>query len=665
LEWLKGSVNHQSISDLVGNWASGLFQMKAFPHLKDEISIALEELIKTLPLGGFCIFAIEMYQDVKSGKFNSLRCLQRAVFHCIWELVPFNIIFKLLTLPLRLVIHYYWNKIASINPELVIYNPMLSEKLSQVSDVPYSLSLNGTSYPRYFAQCPVEIQYYKEVHQTLKNYAEVQVNPMRLMSTAVHYHNAQAGGVFVGKSTRNFLYAFQERNCKPYPKERLSQKTKIAFELAGEKLLELLTPHYQKVSFEEWSAKSDKKTMYENAMKALEGNWNNIKYGWSVQLKTNELTFKSKPRTIFAADNSYVVVAGPMVYSLQLAMKYGPLSGRVDLKDVFGLSRSLYILYASVGAPEIEEFFTRAASDPEAFYFAIVGDDSSGVMKHTVLSADMTAFDCSQHQWYHEHWFRNFLPNHLYPDEFDVYLKQYHAKEYTRVVESDEVIELPKRNGLRTGCLETSVSNTLLMATSIGCALKASLANNWPDSIVQYLQDECGFQPKSNVTSLCNGFEFLKRGWIETSEHGVVCVPLLSNFCKLGKSEKSLASLVPGSWWKSDAQMSIDFDLMMLNSMFKFGNNPFTDEIFLFLRKNAWVGEELEYKDVDWMYKLQGKSDKSVTEHDILSFWCARYEITAEDIKDACLDICASLYWRPRIYNNATLSRALDVDYGR
>jgi hypothetical protein len=657
-------------------------QLKMFPKLEDKMSIYLEEVIKTLPFGGLFVSLVEIKRDVDEGNFNWLKAVTRIGFHCIWELLPTWFLLKLILLPIRILIHVKANNyLKDLDqkhtkrvklPETVRLGPILTVQSEDRYDTP----VQDFTMPRYVTT--VEPTIFKEIPPPIwecYEFAKTNLpdpNPYFI-------GNSHDGGSYPAKSTVNFVRAIEDRGYQPLPKKDLDNKFKIVFDETMQRLSKKMT--YKQIDFEEWAQKSDKYHFYKHFYEKVGMDYDKIVFKWELQLKLNEMLFKEKPRIIHATDPTYTVIVGPMMASIQDALKdkgYGVFNGYTDLKDVFGLDKPFYVLYASCHTNIVEEFFTRSLEDPNAYFLAVVGDDTALTHLTKVLAMDMSRFDSTQNAWYHQSFARHMFPSHtdengertaFYPMAERAYRTQQNAPTtYTppeaKTGNRPKSQNVPPVNGLKTGCMETSISNTVLMTISVALALLHGGNKSFTKVIPQYLQEVCGFLPKSNISTLKEGFEFLKKGWI-VSHNKVKCIPLLSNFGKLGKSEKDFRTIVPNGKYKSMAQASVDFDYGMINSMFERNSFPMMIDLFTYYEKEITVSRSFQVLDPDHAYKFTHKGASMVTDDEVLDYWTRRYEITPDDVYTVFEDLKKNCHDRPRRYKNLTLSRALDVDYGR
>lgn len=648
----------------------GSFPFHAFPALKVEYSVILEELIKTIPGGGIWVAAKEIQADLRNGSFTFPKMLKRLAFHNFHELVPFKTIYRIVSFPIRVFLHYKYNKLVQekLIPEVKFSDIWPEEdskgKLDRFAEINISVPLTVMEVERFITTQDVEIHKEVQLPKMLYQYAEQALYSRSGKDSYTYAMNKFAVGTgFPAKNSWNLLQFMKKRQYQGLPRQKeLNIHVKADYQFVQKKLLQAMPRKF--VSYTDWSSKSDKKHLYDNAMKQINGNYHNVKYGWELQIKTNELLPKDMGRTYYSTDPTYTVMTGPMIYELQTAMKNSLFSGFVDWGSIFDTGFRFYVLYASTGAPEIEDFFSRALADPDAFYLAVVGDDSSGIVQLYVLSMDMSRFDSTQNSFFQD-WFKGWLNKEQYEGEYKVYLKQQDAPIKARIPECNRYVDLPHVPGLKTGCMETSVSNTLLMSVTIFIALwRKSEEQPWNEAILDFTENEAGFLPKQNFSKLEDGFEFLKKGWIVTRTDGppkIACVPLLSNFSKLGKCEKHPKHIIPFGFLKSDMQLSIDFDYMMLNSMFTKDSNFFVHQLFTEYEKRIMVSKSAVFEDDP--YKLNAKGAHKVSRLELLRFWFERYQIDQGHLNNLLSDL---LNWdRPRIMTSDVMLKIVDVDYGR
>lgn len=661
--------------------------MKAFPQISDNYSILLEELIKTIPFGDFAITLIELRDDFLNMKFDYKKMITRFVFHCCWSLLPGGILTKLITLPLRLAAHYAWNKLAKYLKTKNETNNIsktvetLDERMNRDKLEDNTTEINtDPKMPRF--QSAVETEHRVDLGEDFRNALEF-ATTWPTDTSAWYIGNSHIAGSFPAKTTVNFHRAVQERCYQEQPKKALSEmyKKKLtrAYGAFGMKM------NYKEVKFEEWAKGKDKEKLYKATHERLQKEKTELIYSWNLMLKTNELIFKEKARVIHAMDDTVTVTLGPMMESIAQALKNpddGLMNGETNLQHLFGLDRPLYALYASVHSHKIEEFCTRSLTDSDSYYLAIVGDDSVLLFRGRVLSMDMSRFDSTQNPLY-AFLFKEFiLPHKLYEKESKVYNTQQDAPTYYEFPENKgnrrpTKITIPRVHGLRTGCPETSISNSIVMLIVIVLAVQM-----WEDYVkgddfetdgmFKYietsLRDDAGFLPKAKIESLKEGFEFLKKGWIIHNDK-IRMVPLLSNFAKIGKSEIDPRLIVPGGKFKTYEQASFDFDYGVINSMFAHGADAITTELLTFYLKNdIEVDQNWKYKDPDHAYKLvatKNIEDEMVDRHTLDTFYYNRYRLQPIEIDKLIADLKCKKELRPRKFKNPALDKAIDVDYGR
>lgn len=655
------------------------FPFHAFPALEMKYSVLLEELIKTVPLGGIAVALKEMYMDHKLKTLTWTKFLKRMAFHNVQLLLPQSILLNLLTLPLRYFVHYKYNKYVLDTTVRVDFDNLYpledrGPRMNQVSDEEHTLPLETSAVTRHQVMYIPEpelirekvqegiyaVEMPSELYDRAREGLENQVNS----KNKVHMHNqflARTG--YPMKNSANFInFALKRQYQAPTIKE-VRPFIKTVFKQVGKALCDSLD--YEQITFDQWAENSPKKQLYKKAEEQVNGDYDNVKYHWTLQTKINESGSQEIGRTYFSTDLSYTVTVAPMIYSLQQAMKKGPFSGKLNWQTFYPkLPKPTYVLYAATRCDEVEEFLTKGAQDPTAVYIALVGDDSSVLYAHQVASCDFSRYDSTQHPWFHK-LFTRFLPGHLYQREFEVYQKQQTAPIYYEPPEDgNRRIVMPQTSGLKTGCMETSVSNTLLTALTIVSAIidEPSIVGESLDAekITSFMK-LCGFIPKMNVTKIQDGFEFLKRGWVTNSAGKIVCVPLLSNFAKLGKCEKDPKTLVPFGKIKSLQQCSIDFDYMMLNSMFARDSFPYLTELFEFYDEHRTVSKEEKLSEEP--YKLHSQHAGKVRDSVVFKWWMQRYSINKLEI-DSIFSKLRNLD-RPACHSSPTMVHILDVDYGR
>jgi hypothetical protein len=652
--------------------------MKAFPRMSDKMSILLEELIKTIPFvpGGLCIALIEIKNDFENLEFSWKKVFQRLLFHASSDLLLMNPILKLITLPLRIAFHYIWNERVKKSRATTMVVPTMVDNRVYRDILPDNTSSRCEPERPRFTTIEVSTEFV-DLGEDIKSAKEFAISHPK-PSIPWYVGNSQVGGSYPAKNTANFYRAVQERCYQPYVLNRLEDSFQRNYKTTLQKLI--ATMEYPHVTYAEWSHGKPKKKIYDSYKEQLEKQLIEARYEWNLSLKTNELIFKEKPRVVHAMDETVTVQLGPPMESIARALKdehAGVFNGKNDLKGVFGTRSSFYVLYASTFSDAIEAFFTKALHDQDAYYLAVVGDDSALVHNGKVLSMDMSRFDSTQNPFFALLFDMFVFPKDVYPQEYEVYVKQCSAPTYYTIPEEtignrrSNKVHIPRVHGLRTGCPETSISNTILIALVIALAIK-----EWENCksdvslnayVERYMEKQAGFIPKATVNTLEEGFEFLKKGWVPFESH-IRMIPLLSNFAKVGKSEKDPRHIVPDGWNKTYAQASMDFDYGMLNSMFAEGADVLTTSILNWYKDKVKVKEGYVVLDPDHVYKLCPRvlgNRNPVDYQTMFSYYYNRYGIDDKAVMEIIDLIKCPVELRPRMYNNEHLSRAIDKDYGR
>jgi len=214
---------------------------------------------------------------------------------------------------------------------------------------------------------------------------------------------------------------------------------------------------------------------------------------------------------------------------------------------------------------------------------------------------------------------------------------------------------------LKTGCVETSVSNTFITALSYAQGLSCAYDKGLDpfDYIPKYLEKRCGFLPKASYQHLETGAEFLKTIFIYQAEE-IVALPLLSCLAKLGKFLKEPRLIVPFSKIKNDHQIAVDSIFMQLKGKGNLENVPGFKRWY---NKIQSLSQPLlpEIKGNNWNVKLSHYVHVDTIE----TAYNSRYGLDWNSV-DYFFEQLAenNLEDYPLTYSSTVVQRAIEIDYG-
>lgn len=633
----------KELKQLIDNFLSSLnldsfCLMLSFSGLQPWMSVILEELIKTIPLGSIPIFIYEIYRDCKSGTFSYWKLTTRFTFHCFWEFLPdsFLFSFRLLSLPFRLLFHFLWNAVVKY---VKIRRP---QRLNEIATLEYIQSQQYIGSRKKIITTPIDHTEYENKIQPFSGwiqrkesqnqpYMNIDFVPKPILDSIAFYNPPMTyyySGLlhltdlsFPVKCEKNFLQAITKRNYQPYPIPKIKD-----FVLEDiNKLLISWTYGMQQEYYTpiDHANRSPKKNIYLKALQIMQDDDKNLKYGWEMFLKTNEAV-RGEYRVIFSADPTYMALVGNMFFAAEQWVKKELLNGERSLSKLVPIR----ILYSAVHVDQVASFFTNYLYS-RTYAAACLGDDNSTVQGSNFLAIDQRRFDSTQHESL-RFLIDKIYDKKMYSREYRIFLRQRISSQKYKVKATGDYVQMPEPNGLKTGTRETSISNTMLTALAVTKGIENN-PNDWENSIMTLMEDDLGWLPKSNVGSIYNGMEFLKKIFVP-HESTYRVVPLLSNFKALIKAEKDPRTIVPGSKNKPQNLIIINQMYMTLNSMFQRNTLCYVDELFSFYDKYRYVGKE---QKMDWRAAKLEENSKTIVPKELATHvWGHRYGINEKQIEN-------------------------------
>jgi hypothetical protein len=637
---------------------AGVPSMKAFNWMNDRAAVIIEELLKMIPGLGLLISVKEIIDDWRKGKLTVRMALGRIIFHNWHEILPFWA--KLLTLPLRMLWHSVWNSKSKKFFGSVVEAPLM--KMTYDKREPpiteFTVIHHKPTFPRFPESEKVEIPENMKKERFITNMLDdVVEDPRNPVFVSCTVASSNSAGV---KNGNNFISAYLKRNIQDRPVKNLErQHVEKMYMIANFWKGKL---DMQEVDTLEWINSKNhgaKKEMYRKAWEEFLKT-GDIDYKATLNLKYDEIVMKHMMRTICAFDNSYVVNVAPTIASCSNALKklfngYNNLSK----SDKY----TFHICYATgMTSDELSKIIddNNIQSEIPHFLLLVLGDDSALIRDDKVLCCDFSRYDSTQHSEQHEVFRRMFTTKENF-DKIEMLRKCADAPTNMFNKDSQEKYVVPT-NGLKTGCMETSVSNTTITAISYALGLHVAMITNKDpfDFIPSFLKDKCGFLPKASYQNLNTGFEFLKTIFILQSDR-IVSLPLLSSMAKLGKFLKNPKLIVPFAKIKNNHQIAIDSIMMQLKGKGNLQNIPgFKRWYNKIERMSQPFLPELTL--LSHQLKLTGFP---VHEDTIAIAYQSRYGLEWQSV-DSFFEQLSKLELEdyPVTYTSTVVQQAIDVDYG-
>jgi hypothetical protein len=642
---------------LLGNNYVPNHVMKLFPWMNDKASVLLEEILKLIPGFGLIISIKEIIDDWRKGKITVLGAIGRIVFHNWQYLIPFWA--QLLTLPLRIGWHFVWNKAVKYRKSVLeTLQNMTYDKL-EPPITEFTVVNHDPSYPRYPQSEPVAIPKDMNNENTIKEMlSDITEDPRNPVFIACTVASTNSAGV---KNGNNLASAYLKRNIQDRPLKKL----KPHFIKSMDTLVEFWKTKLDIKPVDTWDWINNKnhgpkKAMYAKAYrKFLEDS--NIEYKATLNVKYDEITMKPLMRTICAFDNSYVVNVAPTIASCSEALKK-IFDGYTNLSN--SDKYTLHVLYVTgMTSDEISNVIddNKIESTIPHFLLLVLGDDSALIRETKVLCCDFSRYDSTQHPEQHEA-FRKLFTTSFNQEQMDMLRKAASAPTQMFIPSSMGKVHVDTR-GLKTGCVETSVSNTTITALSYAMALNVAMDDELDpfEYIPKYLQGACGFLPKASYQDHSTGFEFLKTIFIQQNER-TISLPLLSSMAKLGKFLKKPSLIVPLAKLKNDKQIAVDAIMMQLKGKGNLQNVPGFKRWYKKIARLAQPFLPALHDEFRHQLKLSGRR---VLIETISTAYESRYSLEWKTI-DSFFEELALLDRTdyPVTYTSTVIQRAIEVDYG-
>lgn len=517
------------------DWVIGQAQnmfLHAFRGFHPVLSAALEEILKTVPFGSLIVTFMEM----KAHEWSLLGFVKAMLVHAPMELLTLKL--KLFSLPIRIALHCAWNFYWSrMSQNIELHHEILRE----------TIPMNGVVKGGNILRVPEQDQItpIDPIFDTFEPFDRQKAPINNIVSSMTP--------MFAAQYTRhNMLNSIMFRNKQPYEIKKVPY---YLMELARSCLLKVVQPVPKLYTSKEWilleNHSGGKVKLYTAALEKYEQD-GEIYYTQIVDLKYDEVLPKQKFRTIIAFDNSYVVNAAPIVYSVSKMMQQ-----EWDGRKVHDLgSFKIILLYASgVTTKEIAKLVTEWLPHRHQIYFlAVLGDDSLLLHKDTYAASDFSRYDSTQvselRELFHDVLRKSGLGH------YSTLFKTADSKAVT--LQGKNPIKFHP-NGLRTGCPQTSVSNSLLTAAMYMSCIQKKIQFNtsYEDTMKRF-----GMITKWNFGTLSQMPEFLKTGFLIRG-HQCYPVPLLGKLFKFGKFMRPTIEMIKDKslspWEQSRAILQAQF----------------------------------------------------------------------------------------------------------
>jgi hypothetical protein len=631
-----------------------MFSMHAFKTLDPTFSVIIEELIKTVPGGGLLVAIKELRDSYLQGKLTGLEVITRFLFHNWHELIPLQ--FRLLSLPFRIAGHLLWNK-------------FMVKKKGRFDDVRYEyieerIPQGVVWFQESVSQCD---RFHESDTVEIPEIVRERWDILELLDDKEPDHNrpvyitcnALANNTAPAWNGNNYCNAYLKRNIQDRPLKHLTRITQNCYRTVSTHIAKMF--EIGEMSIQAWidlPNHGSKKIMYQRAYEQFKLD-NEINHESQLNMKLDETLVKRVGRTINAFDNSHVINVGPLIHTISAAMKK-LFNGYNDLA-LPGSPFSIHVLYCSgYQSFELSRIIAEnqmiGTKDKPHYLLLVLGDDGSLVEQHDVLCCDFSRYDSTQHDFQHE-MFRLAFENDNNAEAMTFLRKAAQAPTKMRHPKTKEPIKNVPTNGLKTGCPETSVSNTYVTTLSYIAAL--TYTDRSPKAIEDFLKNDCGFLPKVSMQNLETGFEFLKTLFIKQDDH-VVSLPLLSSLMKVGKFLAEPRLIVPFAKLKSEEQIAVDATYMQLHGRGDFSNVPGYSDWYCKLQSMSTVKKPY-YR---YEYKLWIKNEVAVSKLTMATAYHTRYNVDFDEVMAVFHHLCdLDLKHYPVQYESEIITIACRVDY--
>lgn len=634
-------------------------QMLAFKRF-GTWSIVIEEIIKTIPFGSVFITALEAYNDKRDGIFSGMRLTKRILFHCWVELLPLPI--RLLTLPLRMLFHYFYNKWVESKTPPPKVRPFGNRDEFEEPVNNFNIVNKHDTYPRFIESIDVPIPV---DHVLTKEFELMKAHVVPGSETMLIHVTANpiVNNVSGAKNDNNLINAILKRNLQPRPLRKLTKLTISEYEVAYTTMKLDLNP----ITTQTWidlPNHGSKKHIYQKAWDQFQLD-SKIDYESTLQLKLDEIVFKRLKRTINAFDPSFVVNVAPSLHSYSTALK-NHWNGYINVSP--SPKFTLHILYVSgytdIQLAQITKDNMMIGGSVPHYFLKVLGDDTALSHRVMALCGDFSRYDSTQHD-YHTELIRRLLRDAGLDDAADHLKRASSSNVKVFSVANDKMLKFPTV-GFKTGSPETSVSNTTVTGLTVIAALfhaskvlrDMTNVKNVYALVEDYMNNRAGFIFKASRQSYSSGVEFLKKLSVIQGDT-LVTVPLLSSLAKIGKFLTEPRLIVPLSKAKSKSQIAIEATYMQLKGKGDVDKIP---------GWKIWFNKLKTYtttEDVHLERYKQPILTEEVNEETMELVYLKRYGVEWQDVLYLFQQLAlVHKHEYPFNYTSQVLWRAVEIDYG-
>jgi hypothetical protein len=666
------NVNLEPIKQIFEDGVAFLFSlfvkvplMNVFPQLNDILGVFLEELIKMLPGGGIVIAIYEIYQDWKKGHAGILDSLIRILFHNWHELLPFWL--RVCTFPLRVGFHYGWNQLKK--KAFAAFDRVVN-KIEETYASSYErkpeLGMDFMVIDRTFRQARFPRSESVPIPDCLvmNPVLDMEVDDTESLANPIYTVAASVSSNMAGmKNGNNFLNAYLKRNIQEKPLKKLRYEEVVMYKKTASMWKECLD--IKECDTQTWinlPNHGSKRMLYQSAYNEFL-NTGEINFTAKLNLKLDEVVFKKLMRTICAFDNSYLINVAPAIaeYSSALKRFFNGYNNVAKPTDPF----TLHVLYATgmttkEMAKVIYDNRCMVSENKPHFFLAVLGDDTALTQGDTAMCCDFSRYDSTQHEEQHEA-FREMMLCENNVKAIFFMRKAAQAPTKVQNPQTGERYTVPT-TGLKTGCPETSVSNTTITAISVYLALLDSFPDEkcekWKTQVPKWLEERAGFLPKASIQNLQTGVEFLKNIFI-LQYNDIVVVPLLSSLAKVGKFLTHPRLIVPFAKLKSHQQICVESVYMQLLGKGDLSKVP---------GFSKWLNSLAKKSLTNAVYRTQyqTKFDSNEVHHDTMeTAYNTRYGLDLVSVLELFDNLSKmQLEDYPFNYTAQVLNVAVEKDYG-
>lgn len=644
---------------------TGRAPLLLFESLNPLLSVILEELIKCVPLTGLGIAIFESVRDHKRGTLTFPKLMYRIFAHSWHEFLPVSWLTRLFLLPVRVMVHFMLNMWKNRKVDESVADVEILEEEVILEPTDGYIAIEKESNRKVYSDVPIQAVL-KDTRLTNSLVIVAQDQYLNPPKEPIGYvDNVPSWGYFPSTNALNFVLIYEKRFGKPQKElgKVVLQDIEQRLDIIARNVKEKFDDNFEQFSFQEWlnHVPKEKKQLYINKKKTIDKNgWLSNFENITAFVKSDEFLFKMG-RIVFAYSNESTVMLGPTMYSLQKFLSRHLFNGHFDVspllfgEEIYCKSKPMYVYYAVGNSDELEAFFDRAINDDTAYYLAVLGDDNVIIDGDKVLTSDFSRYDSTQNAIFQK-WFKKIFLTCFEHDKDACAIYDSIVNWPIAFKHKGENYPVKRPLGLLTGCLETSLSNTLLTAFSamVGLVTSKELKD------VPLLWETWGFLPKAHVSKVTDGFEFLKKAWVpyfDGNHVKVTVAPLLCNFLKIGKSLTNPYKINQ----RQDAPKYLKAQIW--RGAIPHGVSTLYDDVFDTFGYD-WLAMIPHYDDSHYKLMVYHKVyvECEAREVAIDEFNERRYGLARNDVKQFLLSMVGNNY--PVKHMTDSIAMILKVDYG-